>query len=910
MIKELQKCFDPEWLKKHVLELYRIERKQTSRAWISSADYTYSLLVDEGFEAERISFPADGIADYQDKRTPIGWDCTRMTLSLLTPVAGISNPLISDYSREPLEAVKHSVSTPDGGIDAEVITESQMKAGADVRGAFVLLDVSTRPRGEAMRMLLDLGAIGWISDYTENPLRSADTVAWINAGCEYNAWHVQADDRDFISYQVSPKTGFYLRKACESGSVKVHAESDGKRYVTELPAVTAILKGEDPREFWLCAHLYEPLIDDDSNGVIGSIAILKALRQMRDEGKIRLRYSVRVVFASEMYGFAAFADFMGNMSGRAIGGMNMDGTNAGFDKTPHWDFRKWPAPDYNTTLKDHASVGNIMLDETALEMQALYPQVEMGEEPPHLHDDCFLSDPTVGVPMMWLYHTKKGFHHNSIQDEKMLDIEGFVINLAFQAALAFRMTTTTEKEVREILPRAVDAEQHRLALYANSSVRPGSNALERMQFLLRRSQARIRSLKLYADIPEIESAANSLVLPEFAPAPAIKERESRPAYAAASRKSWYDYAADFFFVRKTAGFPYDMNRMPRKERVLGSKIEGEEFYALLTHMLPGLSFRDVITQTEWNWNIVFSESAVKKYLLGLLKLAEAGYLDVEIKHPESADSLAKALRELGVKEGDTLLVHSSLSGLGYIPGGAETVLQALQSVLGENGTFAVPAFTRPYIAFEGSVNKSRVFRPYDTRPDGSLRDAAISTGILPQTVAKHPDAARSGHISHEWAAMGKNAEALVSGHGFLDPPTGDTSPLANALKCNGSVVFLGCSISSNTFLHYVETVFDAPFLAPAVMKYIDKNGRLHTAFIEKHLPGDRDFYHDPSCSDFYTEAVRRGLTINAVPFGMATLYRMDLRQLYEIAADMFREDPCATLCKNPKCRFCSDYRTR
>ena len=75
-----------------------------------------------------------------------------------------------------------------------------------------------------------------------------DAVYWCNAGTEYGNWHVVADDRDFISFQISPRTGFALRQACEKGSVIVHAVSDGHRYETTLPAVTALLPGQDSRE--------------------------------------------------------------------------------------------------------------------------------------------------------------------------------------------------------------------------------------------------------------------------------------------------------------------------------------------------------------------------------------------------------------------------------------------------------------------------------------------------------------------------------------------------------------------------------------------------------------------------------------------------------------------------------------
>ena len=47
------------------------------------------------------------------------------------------------------------------------------------------------------------------------------------------------------------------------------------------------------------------------------------------------------------------------------------------------------------------------------------------------------------------------------------------------------------------------------------------------------------------------------------------------------------------------------------------------------------------------------------------------------------DRLVANLRKIGIEEGDTVLVHSSLSSLGYVEGGAETVIDSLLGVLKE-----------------------------------------------------------------------------------------------------------------------------------------------------------------------------------------------------------------------------------
>jgi aminoglycoside 3-N-acetyltransferase len=42
--------------------------------------------------------------------------------------------------------------------------------------------------------------------------------------------------------------------------------------------------------------------------------------------------------------------------------------------------------------------------------------------------------------------------------------------------------------------------------------------------------------------------------------------------------------------------------------------------------------------------------------------------------------LARDLEGVGLREGDTVLVHSSLSSIGYVPGGAEAVIDALMEL--------------------------------------------------------------------------------------------------------------------------------------------------------------------------------------------------------------------------------------
>ncbi len=889
-MKTFEAMFDEKWFLEHTLNIYRHERKQTYPGIKKAARYIYDLLVKEGFAAEYLEFPADGKTCYQDKCMAIGWDVSKMSLEILTSIPGLANPVIADYEREPLHAVKHSVATPPEGLDVNIITESQMKMGADVKGALVLLDPGTKPSCAPMRMLLDLGAIGWVSDYSENPNVNPQCLFWANGATEYGVWHINADDREFISFQINEKDGRTLRQAASNGGVKAHIFSDAKRYESKLPAVTALLPGKDKREIWVVAHTCEPLINDDSNGVVASIGILKALRELSEKGKIDLKYSVRVVFASELYGMSAVCEhFGGDLSKRAIGAINMDGFTSTKDKVVHHMFSSKEASDIP------GFAGNILLDNTDANFKKNYPEITILKRDHGMGDDTFFGDSTIGMPTVWISHAPYGYHHNSSQDESIIDLSMSPANFAYSAEWIRAMASLTEEEVSEILPGAVEKANEILKAEAAREIRPGSDAKARMEFLRNREVCKIKNLALWGNADEINAAAEKVVLPSEIPAAPEKTSET----------PWYDYCENFVFSRAMRGFPHDMPEIPKERKIMGfGGMLYTKFAEVFSKMDGVKTLRTAMDEAEWDRGFILTESEIKTWLHRSIMFAEYGYLNMQAKNPLTKEGLVDAIKKLGIKKGDTLVIHSGISGMGYLEGGADALLEAVREVLGEEGTFLAPAFTNPYLMFDGSVSKGYLFRPYDTRKDGALRDKTVRTGLLPKAMLKREDSFRSGHATHEWVAMGKNAESIVAGHGLLDAPTGETSPLGKALKQNGKVVFLGCHPGSNTFLHYVETMAGVSYTEEGIVQYVDEAGRRRNAMIEKHLFGCRNFYSGFD-NDYYREATKRGLHVETVPFGLATFYKMELSELYDITSEMIREDEFALLCKKPDCPFCA-----
>ena len=74
LMTDIYNGVDRDWMLKNTVDLWKIELPQTWSTYTAAADHTEDLLKAEGFDVERIKFPADGKTVYQDKRMPYAWD--------------------------------------------------------------------------------------------------------------------------------------------------------------------------------------------------------------------------------------------------------------------------------------------------------------------------------------------------------------------------------------------------------------------------------------------------------------------------------------------------------------------------------------------------------------------------------------------------------------------------------------------------------------------------------------------------------------------------------------------------------------------------------------------------------------------------------------------------------------------
>ena len=182
--------------------------------------------------------------------------------------------------------------------------------------------------------------------------------------------------------------------------------------------------------------------------------------------------------------------------------------------------------------------------------------------------------------------------------------------------------------------------------------------------------------------------------------------------------------------------------------------------------------------------------------------------------PVTMSGLIHDLSALGVTPGMTLIVHSSLSALGWVCNGPDAVVLALQQAVGEAGTLVMPAhsghLTEPAHWQNPPVPESwwPIIRA-EAAPYDPARTATRSMGAIADAFRTSPGVRRSHHPHHSFAAWGRHRDRIVAGH-TIHVAMGEGSPLAHIYELDGWVLLLGVPHANNTSLHLAEYRADFP----------------------------------------------------------------------------------------------------
>lgn len=178
------------------------------------------------------------------------------------------------------------------------------------------------------------------------------------------------------------------------------------------------------------------------------------------------------------------------------------------------------------------------------------------------------------------------------------------------------------------------------------------------------------------------------------------------------------------------------------------------------------------------------------------------------KEPVTKKSLIRDLKDGGVEAGSTVIVHSSLSSLGWVCGGPVALIQALMEVVTDEGTIVMPGHSGDYSDPEHWQNppvpeewhetikeEMPAFQPEITPTRG--------VGAVPEVFRKFPDVLRSNHSCMSFTAWGKDAATITADH-QLDYSMGESSPLDEIYKLNGDILLIGVDHERNSSIHLAE----------------------------------------------------------------------------------------------------------
>lgn len=234
-----------------------------------------------------------------------------------------------------------------------------------------------------------------------------------------------------------------------------------------------------------------------------------------------------------------------------------------------------------------------------------------------------------------------------------------------------------------------------------------------------------------------------------------------------------------------------------------------------------------------------------------------------------------------------LIIHASLSKVGGIRGGVETMLGALFT-LSDRLLFPTFTYKTMVIPHEGPEDNGMTYGVgHDTNPMAEIYHPLMSVdrtiGLLAEKFRQMPNVRRSFHPILSFAAS--NFDEAITAQTKLDP----LAPIRVLADHNGWIILIGVDHTSNTTIHYGE-------------KMAGRKDFTRWALTEN---GVQDFPGFPGCSDGFNQIapILQGVT-HQVTLGNTTVLAMPVVFVIDVTKAMILSDPEALLCSREDCPRC------